>query len=155
MQSGKIITFDWYLAAKPSIPINPPTKGSELYFFHLNLLEPLLSNFFYAIHIESLKDEISCTPSEELIVSILKDFLEQLRDLKRWLSQLQSIEDQEIALPQIEDEIEDEDRTVTSAELSVSDWLCHKKRLCWRKGNSARSPIRNPRTNTKCWSKML
>ena len=41
--------------------------------------------------LEALKHEINNTPEQDLIVGVLKDFLDQLQELKKRRSQIQSI----------------------------------------------------------------
>ena len=48
---------------------------------------------------ESLKHKINDTPEQDLIVGVLKDFLDQLQELKKRRSQIQSMDSQELVMP--------------------------------------------------------
>ena len=58
--------------------------------------------------LEALKLEINDTPSQDLIVSLLRDFLDQLQKLKRQKSHLQALDAHKLVLNDIADEIGDE-----------------------------------------------
>ena len=59
--------------------------------------------------LDLLKHKIDDTPEQDLIVGVLKDFLDQLQELKKRRSQIQSIDSQELVMEEIQDVIEDED----------------------------------------------
>ena len=64
--------------------------------------------------------EINGTPTEDLIVIILKDFLDQIQEPKKRKSQLQALDGEKLALANMEDEIID-DGGITIVTLSVSE----------------------------------
>ena len=84
--------------------------------------------------IDSLNYDINDTPEQDLIVGVLKDFLDQLQELKKRRSELQALDSQELVMTSIQDIIEDEDAGSTVATFSVPEWLTFKKRLLlWKK----------------------
>ena len=83
--------------------------------------------------LDALKHEINYTPSQDLIVGVLRDYLEQLQELKKRRLQIQALDPQELVMDDIEDEIEDEDGSSTTASFSVPQWLIFKKRLFLQK----------------------
>ena len=82
--------------------------------------------------------EINGTPTEDLIVITLKDFLDQIQEPKKRKSQLQALDGEQLALAYMEDEIID-DGGITIVTLSVSEWLLFKKRILLRKQERLRS----------------
>ena len=73
--------------------------------------------------IESLKHEINDTPEQDLIVGVLKDFLDQLQELKKRRSQIQTMDSQELVMANIQDE----DGGSTVATFSVPEWLIQEE----------------------------
>ena len=56
-----------------------------------------------------MKHEIIDTPDQNLIVGVLRDYLNQLQELKRRMSQIQALDQQELIMDEIQDVIEDDD----------------------------------------------
>ena len=92
--------------------------------------------------------EINGTPTEDLIVIILKDFLDQIQEPKKRKSQLQALDGEKLALANMEDEIID-DGGITIVTLSVSEWLLFKKRILLRKKEKCEALSRKQETRGK------
>ena len=92
--------------------------------------------------------EINGTPTEDLIVITLKDFLDQIQEPKKRKSQLQALDGEQLALAYMEDEIID-DGGITIVTLSVSEWLLFKKRILLRKKEECEALSRKQETREK------
>ena len=93
--------------------------------------EKLLKKRALQRDIEALKHKINDNPEQDLIVGVLN--LDQLQELKKRRSQIQTMDSQELVMADIQDVIEDEDGGSTTATFSVPEWLIFKKKLLLRR----------------------
>ena len=68
-----------------------------------------------------MKHQINDTPEQDLIVGVLRDYLDQLQEMKKRRSQIQSLDPQELVMDEIQDVIEDEDGGSTTTVFSVPE----------------------------------
>ena len=78
--------------------------------------------------INGIKNDVENTSDDELGQSIIKDFLDQLGDLKKRLSSIQSLDDKPIATPPIETREVGEDGIEILSTVTVDEFLSSTKR---------------------------
>ena len=63
----------------------------------------------FMLELNSLKEEINATDEEEMVVLVIKDYLDQVSDLKKKLGSIRSMTSNEIVTPNVTQEEEDRD----------------------------------------------
>ena len=63
-----------------------------------------------------------------MAISIIKDYIDQLQELKRRLNQIQAMGEVEISFPNMTDTIIDEDGGAITSNFSLHEWLFFKKK---------------------------
>ena len=97
--------------------------------------------------LEALKEEINETPEGDWCVFIMRDYLEQIGDLKKSMNQMQAIDDETTVFPQVLDTIVDKDGGETQVNCAPTQWILMEKRE-WLKRREARE-IMNIKTKSK------
>ena len=78
---------------------------------------------------EILKQELQGFNDNSWSISIVKDYIDQLQDLRRCLSQIQAMEEVEMTFPELTDIFLDEDGVAVTSTFTLRDWLLYKKRF--------------------------
>ena len=78
--------------------------------------------------LNSLKEEINSAEEEELVVLVLKDYLDQISELKKKIGAIRALTNEELVTPDITQEEEDRDRVTFVATYTVYEWLTKTRR---------------------------
>ena len=82
----------------------------------------------FMLELNSLKEEINATDEEEMVVLVIKDYLDQVSDLKKKLGSIRSMTSNEIVTPNVTQEEEDRDGVTFDATYTVDDWIVKTRR---------------------------
>ena len=77
--------------------------------------------------IEATKNELQEFREVNWTISLLKDYIDQLQEYKKRLNHIQAMEEDKLVMPQISDNIMDEDGVITATHFTVKEWLLYKK----------------------------
>ena len=78
--------------------------------------------------VENVKEELREFDDNSWSISIIKDYIEQLQDLRKRLNQIQSMEEAEVSFPSHMDTILDEDGGSITSSFTLQEWILYKKR---------------------------
>ena len=76
--------------------------------------------------VKNLKEELKEYDDNSWSISIVKDYIDQLQDLKRRLNHIQAMEKVEVPFPELSDTIMDEDGGAVTSSFSFQEWLLFK-----------------------------
>ena len=82
----------------------------------------------FMLELNSLKEEINATDEEEMVVMVIKEYLDQVSDLKKKLGSIRSMTSNEIVTPNVTQEEEDRDGVTFDATYTVDDWIVKTRR---------------------------
>ena len=82
----------------------------------------------FMLELNSLKEEITTTHEEDMVVLVIKDYLDQLSDLKKKLGGIRSLTTNEIDTPRVNQLEEDRDGVTFSSTYTVDDWMLKTRR---------------------------
>ena len=74
-----------------------------------------------------MKQELQEFDDNSWSISIIKDYIDQLQDLKRHLNQIQAMEEVEMSFPDLMDTIVDEDGGTVTSSFTLQEWILYKK----------------------------
>ena len=87
----------------------------------------------------NVKEELQEFDDNSWSISIIKDYIDQLQDLKRRLNQIQAMEEVEMSFPDLMDTIVDEDGGSVTSSFTLQEWILYKKRNLLSKKKQVRS----------------
>ena len=76
----------------------------------------------------NVKEELHEFDDNSWSISIIKDYIDQLQDLKKRLNQIQAMEEVEMSFPDLMDTIVDEDEGTVTSSFTLQEWILYKKR---------------------------
>merc|ERR1712215_270785 len=82
----------------------------------------------FMLELNALKEEINTTPNEEMVVLVIKDFLDQISDLKKKIGGIRSIRVRDIVVPPVTQTEEDRDGVDIEVTYTVDDWMVKTRR---------------------------
>merc|ERR1712030_113753 len=82
----------------------------------------------FMLELNSLKEEITNTREEDMVVLVIKDYLDQLTDLKRKLGAIRSLTTDEIDTPRVNQVERDRDGVTFSSTYTADDWMLKTRR---------------------------
>ena len=104
------------------------TKVSELNAFREERnKERTVKSRVLSRDIEATKNELQEFREVNWTISLLKDYIDQLQEYKKRLNHIQAMEEDKLVMPQISDNIMDEDGVITATHFTVKEWLLYKK----------------------------
>ena len=82
----------------------------------------------FMLELNALKEEINTTPNEEMVVLVIKDFLDQISDLKKKIGGIRSMRVRDIVVPPVTQTEEDRDGVDIEVTYTVDDWMVKTRR---------------------------
>merc|ERR1712030_75455 len=82
----------------------------------------------FMLELNSLKEEIYNTREEDMVVLVIKDYLDQLTDLKKKLGAIRSLTTDEIDTPRVNQVERDRDGVTFSSTYTADDWMLKTRR---------------------------
>ena len=80
------------------------------------------------LELNSLKEEINATHDEDMVVLVIKDYLDQISDLKKKLGGIRSMTTNEVDTPRVTQLEEDRDGVTFNVTYTVDDWMVKTRR---------------------------
>ena len=80
------------------------------------------------LELNSLKEEINATHDEDMVVLVIRDYLDQISDLKKKLGSIRSMTSNEIVTPHVTQQEEDRDGVTFNVTYTVDDWMVKTRR---------------------------
>ena len=82
----------------------------------------------FMLELNSLKEEINATHDEDMVVLVIKDYLDQVSDLKKKLGGIRSMTTNEVDTPRVTQLEEDRDGVTFNVTYTVDDWMVKTRR---------------------------
>ena len=82
----------------------------------------------FMLELTSLKEEINATPNEDMVLLVIKDYLDQVSDLKKKLGNIRSMTTNEVDASRVTQLEEDRDGVTFNVTYTVDDWMTKTRR---------------------------
>ena len=79
----------------------------------------------------ALKKEIDTTPKEDLGVSVVQDFLDQVLELKKKVGNIRAMDDKEIPTGIVKVIEIDDDKVAFTINYTVDEWMAKSDAVCF------------------------